>query len=72
MSNCKKDGARLTELWAKSGGSLTPTYLRWCDRCNTIYILKPEELIPEEMLIPFLAVISNFKQFEQLPQMEVL
>jgi len=68
MSKCKKDGNQLRELWAKNKEgymSIEPTYLRWCDKCNTIYILKPEELFPEEMLIPFL-------EYVQLPQMEVI
>lgn len=62
---CKKDGNQLRVLLAraKKGAYLTETYLRWCDKCDTIYILKPEEKIPEEMLIPLL-------EYAILPQME--
>ena len=49
----------------KSKNELTPTYLRWCDECNTIYILMPEELTPEVMEIPLL-------EYTQLHQVEVL
>lgn len=67
MSKCKKDGNQLRVLLAQhpTMNQLTETYLRWCDKCNTIWILKPEMLIPEEMLIPLL-------EYEQLPQMEVI
>ncbi len=71
MSVCKKDKNQLRELYAlgkgqtNSAGMLTPTYLRWCDKCNTIYILKPEELTVEKMQIPLL-------EYKKLPQMEVL
>lgn len=68
MNLCKKDicgGNQLRALLARSkkGSMLTLTFLMWCDKCDTIYIMKPEELIPEEMRIPLL-------EYEQLRQME--
>lgn len=69
MSLCEKEGNQLRELYAMGKGMttgiLTPTNLRWCDECNTIYILKPKEMLPEKMLIPPL-------EYEGLRQMEVL
>ena len=67
MSKCKKDDNLLRRLLARAKDSnlLTETYLRWCNECNTIYILKPEELIPEVMEIPLL-------EYTQLHQVEVL
>lgn len=66
MSLCEKDGNQLRVLLARSkkGNMLTLTHLRWCDECNTIYILKPEEIFPQEMQIPLL-------EYTQLRQMEV-
>lgn len=70
MSKCKKDQNQLRELWAldkgrSGGGMLSPTYLRWCDECDTIYILTPEEIAVEKGQIPLL-------EYQGLPQMEVL
>ncbi len=66
--NCEKDGNQLRVLLArgKEGGYLTETYLRWCDKCDTIYILKPENIRPEELLVPLLA----YAGYSGLPQME--
>ena len=67
MSKCKKDDNQLRVLLAqhKTMNELTETYLRWCDECNTIYILKPEELTPVEMKIPLL-------EYQGLHQVEVI
>ena len=70
MSRCEKEtcyGNQLRELWAmeKNSRTLTPTYLRWCDLCNTIYILTPRETITEKKEIPLL-------EYQMLPQMEAL
>jgi len=67
MSKCKKDGNTLRQLLARAKRSsmLQETHLRWCDECDTIYILKPEELTPEEMEIPLL-------EYQGLHQVEVI
>lgn len=68
MSMCEKDicgGNQLRALLARSkkGNMLTDTHLRWCDKCDTIYIMRPKEIFPQEMQIPLL-------EYEQLRQME--
>ena len=68
MSMCEKDvcgGNQLRALLARSkkGSMLTDTYLRWCDKCDTVYILKPGEMILEEVEIPLL-------EYQGLHQME--
>ena len=65
MSVCEKDGNQLRELLARSkkGSMLTRTTLRWCDKCDTVYILKPGKLILEEVEIPLL-------EYQGLHQME--
>lgn len=70
MSMCEKDvcgGNQLRALLARSkkGNMLTDTYLRWCDKCNTVYILKPGEMILEEIEIPLL-------EYQRLHQMEMI
>ncbi len=67
MSKCEKDDNQLRVLLARAKDSnlLTETYLRWCDECNTVYILTPEELISVEMEIPLL-------EYTQLHQVEVI
>ena len=70
MSRCEKEtcyGNQLRELWAmeKNSRTLTPTYLRWCDLCNTIYILTPRETTTEKKEISLL-------EYQGLSQMEAL
>lgn len=70
MSKCEKDQNQLRELWAlgkgQSGtGTLSPTYLRWCDQCNTIYILTPEKIDVMKKGVPLL-------EYGGLRQIEVL
>ncbi len=65
MSLCEKDGNQLRVLLAmrKKGSMSSLTTLRWCDECDTVYILKPEKLILEEVEIPLL-------EYQGLHQME--
>lgn len=67
MSKCKKDGNQLRVLMArgKKGNLLSETYLRWCDECDTIYILKPSFLEPVKLEFPLL-------EYMHINQMEML
>jgi len=67
MSKCKKDDNQLRVLLARGKNSalLTETYLRWCDKCDAIYILKPELLNPVELEMPLL-------EYQGLHQVEVI
>ncbi len=64
---CKKDGTLLRKLLIAHNDSnlIDRSYLRYCDKCKTIYLLVPKEIELEPYEIPLL-------EHQGLTQMEVI